>query len=456
MTALQIEWNRKRLAMGILLIAAGILAPVVMTVNDFRVYPLMHESLSSGNQGLLLAAAFRLVLLNILRALPHYLGVFLLSQSLQFRRHEKNWYWLQGLTMLFILYAVYQVIGIIHQIRYDFGGPALMTLLAILILARFHLSYIAIGKQAMIVVLVLAAVQWLDVVPFLTSLGFGRGETSMDLKMTASFLGAEELLAYSAALLFMILMVNALLVGKILKDQHQLMRHMDHHQVMEQQLMKTRIQALEARGFQEIQSLVHDMKTPLTSIQVLAGVSEIITENEKIKDYMVRVTQGVDALNAMITEILHEDKVKPITTAMFFDRVFAHLSAHPCREKIIYQNNCPEKRLLLNGIRMTRALINLIVNAEEAVDPVTGKISIQVKSLPDNKIGISVEDDGTGINESDWEVIWSPGFSRSSSTGLGLPFVQKIISAHDGTIAFESKPGEGTRVSLTLPEVTDS
>lgn len=63
-----------------------------------------------------------------------------------------------------------------------------------------------------------------------------------------------------------------------------------------------------------------------------------------------------------------------------------------------------------------------------------------------------VIDRGPGIPEEVLEHIFEPFFTtRREGTGLGLAVVQAIVHAHEGTVQFESKPGEGTRVTLRLP-----
>ena len=455
MPGIQIEWKASHLLAGLALILMGLLAPLFLTVNLFGIYPILYQGLQAGDQGMLMLAAFRLVALNTVRAMPHYLGVFLLSQSVKFKRNEKTQYWIQGVAMIMIIYMVYQLIRIIYNIRYDFGGPALMILVAIVLLAKFQLNHIAVSRQSIIIILILMGVQWLDVIPALTPFGFGRGETSVDLKQSAAFMQAQELLSYSAALMVFILLVNAFLVSKILKDQHQLVQNIEKQKNMEDQLVQTRLQALEARSFQEIQHLVHDLKTPLTSIGALSGVAEMISSDVKLKNYMQKIGEGVDTLNSMITEILYEDNRKRISTGKLFDIVFNQIAAHPCREKIIYHNTCKEKTINVNAIRIARALVNLMMNAYDAIDPDKGYIYVQVNCEAEEEIVIEIADNGTGIDEKIRSQVWEIGHSGTASTGLGLHFVKKIITSHHGELQVESEPGEGTRVTVSLREVEE-
>jgi signal transduction histidine kinase len=68
------------------------------------------------------------------------------------------------------------------------------------------------------------------------------------------------------------------------------------------------------------------------------------------------------------------------------------------------------------------------------------------------RLTLSIADTGRGIDAETLPRIFDSLFStRSFGMGLGLPTARKIVEQHDGTIAVESAPGEGTRVTITLP-----
>ena len=65
---------------------------------------------------------------------------------------------------------------------------------------------------------------------------------------------------------------------------------------------------------------------------------------------------------------------------------------------------------------------------------------------------IAVEDSGAGIPEGEVERIFKPFFSRKKGgTGLGLPITRRIVLAHRGSIRCESRPGKGTRFTVSIP-----
>jgi signal transduction histidine kinase len=65
---------------------------------------------------------------------------------------------------------------------------------------------------------------------------------------------------------------------------------------------------------------------------------------------------------------------------------------------------------------------------------------------------IEVADTGRGIRPEDLVKVFEPYFStKETGTGLGLAIVKKVVDDHGGTIDVKSKPGEGTKFTITLP-----
>ena len=102
--------------------------------------------------------------------------------------------------------------------------------------------------------------------------------------------------------------------------------------------------------------------------------------------------------------------------------------------------------------RLNQVFINMIKNSVEALDNTKKpKISLNHK-IDGNKFIISIEDNGSGINESDMERIKEPFYTtKKNGTGLGVSLSCEIISAHDGTLEYFSKVNEGTKVVISLP-----
>lgn len=98
--------------------------------------------------------------------------------------------------------------------------------------------------------------------------------------------------------------------------------------------------------------------------------------------------------------------------------------------------------------KLQEALVNLWKNAIEAM-PHGGKISIRCYEQ-DGKVCIEIQDTGVGIPQ-DMKVFDLFTTSKKDGWGLGLPIVRQIILAHEGTVHYASKPGQGTIFTIALP-----
>ena len=107
--------------------------------------------------------------------------------------------------------------------------------------------------------------------------------------------------------------------------------------------------------------------------------------------------------------------------------------------------------------RLIQVLINLLVNACEAVPASGGEITLQVLSgYGEDKAwaGVEVRDNGCGILPHDLKYIQDPFFTTKrelGGTGLGLSISSAIMHDHGGRLEFSSQPGQGTCVRMLLP-----
>lgn len=113
-----------------------------------------------------------------------------------------------------------------------------------------------------------------------------------------------------------------------------------------------------------------------------------------------------------------------------------------------------------NAQRIEQVVINLIVNACQALTSPDQAIRIRTFRNADAQICLEVIDCGQGIEEENLARLGDPFFTtrrEQGGTGLGLSVSQRIIQEHGGSLAYDSVPGRGTRVRLTLnPILTGS
>jgi two-component system NtrC family sensor kinase len=105
--------------------------------------------------------------------------------------------------------------------------------------------------------------------------------------------------------------------------------------------------------------------------------------------------------------------------------------------------------------QLDQAFLNMIVNAEQSMTEARGKgtLTIDVRRV-DDKVRVSISDDGLGISEEKVSKIFDPFFTTrevGQGTGLGLSICYGIIHEHDGTISVESRLDGGAAFIVDLP-----
>jgi two-component system sensor histidine kinase AtoS len=105
--------------------------------------------------------------------------------------------------------------------------------------------------------------------------------------------------------------------------------------------------------------------------------------------------------------------------------------------------------------QLQQVLINLFLNAQRAMADTGGALRIATRVVHGDLVEIVVSDDGPGIAEADLPHVFTPFFSRSGGTGLGLALAAQIVKSHRGTIDVASRAGQGATFTIRLPTTVD-
>lgn len=218
----------------------------------------------------------------------------------------------------------------------------------------------------------------------------------------------------------------------------------------------TRAKNLEALG--EIAAgMAHEIKNPLTSIRGYAQFINLdLAEKGKTSEEMAIILQEVDRLSGMLDEFLKFARPK---TPVLVPQDMAELAQYVLNlrktdlpEYIKLNSDLkPVPKVLADKELFTALLLNLILNAEQAM-PQSGEITVKTwydKSR--NVVCIQVIDNGPGIQTDILEKIFQPFFTtKSSGTGMGLAISSRIIEAHKGVMEIESITNEMTKFTILL------
>lgn len=107
---------------------------------------------------------------------------------------------------------------------------------------------------------------------------------------------------------------------------------------------------------------------------------------------------------------------------------------------------------LLDNNQIQQVLINLLLNALQAVEE-NGRVTVRsAVDSEQNSISVEIADNGCGIVTDDFKTIFEPFFStKAKGTGLGLAISYGIVKNHQGNIQVFSEPGQGTHFTIHLP-----
>jgi two-component system sensor histidine kinase HydH len=206
--------------------------------------------------------------------------------------------------------------------------------------------------------------------------------------------------------------------------------------------------------------VAHEIRNPLSSIKGFATYFkqryQDVPQDQQTADIMI---QEVDRLNRVVSQLL--EFARPISisaqSALFEDLAAdsIKLIQQQARDRQITvntRNTAKIDRVKLDPDRISQVLLNLYLNAIEAMEP-GGKLQINISDSEEtDELIIRVADTGQGIGAADLPKIFDPYFTtKSSGTGLGLAIAHNIVEAMGGTIEVKSEVGSGTTFTLRLP-----
>lgn len=221
-----------------------------------------------------------------------------------------------------------------------------------------------------------------------------------------------------------------------------------------------RISTLAALG-EMAATVAHEIRNPLSGIAGFASLLNRDLENDaKNIETVQKIKKGVDALNAIVTNLLDFTKtVDPnrleINPAELIEETIEEVKADLESRNHTFEIEKGSSRLRarVDPDLFRQIVFNLAKNAIQT-NPRGGHIKLKLtKSSPANLV-LDVEDDGPGISEGVKSRIFMPFFTtKTNGIGLGLATVKKLVELHGGRVLADNKPEGGAVFTVNIPNI---
>lgn len=223
-----------------------------------------------------------------------------------------------------------------------------------------------------------------------------------------------------------------------------------------------------------LSNMSHDIRTPMNGIIGMTAIAvSHLDEKERVRDSLQKITQASKHLLSLINEILDMSKIESgkvdlleeeFNLSDLIDNLLAMTSSqieehhHALSVNI---SGVTHEAVIGDSLRIQKVFMNLMSNAVKYT-PDGGSIQLSITEKPSNQAKVGCfefvfEDNGIGMKEEFLEKIFDP-FTRTEDgrvgkiqgTGLGMTISRNIVRMMGGDIKVDSKPGVGSRFTVTM------
>ncbi|BDU75423.1 sensor histidine kinase [Mesoterricola sediminis] len=218
-------------------------------------------------------------------------------------------------------------------------------------------------------------------------------------------------------------------------------------------------------------NMSHELRTPLNAILLYAELLQEEARDRGLASTLedaLKIAQAGGALLALIDDILDISKIEAghmrvepedIPFGAFIERLdgtFRPVVERQGNTFVLDLEGAPE-RIHTDPVRLLQILGNLVGNAAKFTE--NGRVTLRARRDGDGLL-VEVEDTGIGMTSEEQAKVFQEFVQADSGTtrkyggtGLGLALVRRLTGMLGGTVAMDSRPGEGTRVRIRIPGV---
>ena len=227
--------------------------------------------------------------------------------------------------------------------------------------------------------------------------------------------------------------------------------------------MAERIQGLIEAQQKLLSNISHELRSPLTRLQIALGIARQRAEDDRSAPQLDRIEREAQRLEEMIAQLLQLSRLENRLQHMDIQSLDLGKILRTIADDAQFEARAQKRsvRLTLNhGSRvqgdqmlLSSAIENVVRNAVKYT-PEGSEVGIETHETP-GLLEISVSDSGTGVPAGDLPYLFEPFFrasnSRQGGSGLGLSITRQAVEAHGGNVLAQNRPDGGLTITLRLP-----
>jgi signal transduction histidine kinase len=255
-------------------------------------------------------------------------------------------------------------------------------------------------------------------------------------------------------------------IGSLTQSVNQMAHELGEREKALEDAQAALIQSEKMSAFGQLSAgIAHEVKNPLAGILGYTQLSlKKMEDNPDIYKNLKIIEQETRRCNSIVENLMkfaRQDKLelKPLVLNDVIEDSLVLVDHQMGISQVQMEKNLAEGLPNVKGDanQLIQVLMNLLINAQQAMDGKPGTITITSSSPNAGVVEIKVADTGPGMPEETSSKIFEPFFTTKASgkgTGLGLAVTYGIIKDHGGNIRVESQPGDGATFIITFPVTT--